>query len=242
MKKGCIFLWLWWLALPACAQLDSVAVYLQRIKEAEGDSMRLALSEKVAVFIDSTGWGDAALKPVRFLGYKPCTNAEAELYSWAVPLARGQAFYNLFRFREGGRCLLVYLPDEKGENSGWLYYDWLAFRSGKEEYYALLGWSASRNTNRKIVQTVRFGEDGRMVPKALMRRGNSRSASLAFEYAPDGSMMLKHDKKGKRILFDHLAPVDKKYEGYFMFYGADASYDALVLKGGEWWFQENVKQ
>jgi len=53
---------------------------------------------------------------------------------------------------------------------------------------------------------------------------------------------LKQDKKGKRIIFDHLAPIDKKQEGVFMFYGADASYDALVLKGGEWWYKENVKQ
>ncbi len=75
-----------------------------------------------------------------------------------------------------------------------------------------------------------------------MRRKNSRSASLSFEYALDGSMMLKQDKKGKRIIFDHLAPIDKKYEGYYMFYGPDASYDALLLKGEEWWYQENVKQ
>lgn len=242
MKKGCIIVWLWWLVLPAGAQIDSVAVYLQRIKEADEDSVRLAFSEQVAVFLDSVAWGSGALTPVPFLGYKPCVNAEAELFSWAVPLSRGQAFYNLFRFREGGRYLLKYLPDAQGENPGWLYYDWLAFRSGKEECYALLGWNASRNTNRKSVRMVCFGKDGRVESRALMRRGNSKSALLSFEYAADGSMMLKHDRKGKRIIFDHLAPIDKKYEGYFMFYGADASYDALLLKGGEWWYQENVKQ
>ena len=61
-----------------------------------------------------------------------------------------------------------------------------------------------------------------------------------FEYALDASMLLKQDKNGKRILFDHLAPTDPKYEGYFMFYGPDASCDALVLKKEEWWYEENL--
>ena len=53
-------------------------------------------------------------------------------------------------------------------------------------------------------------------------------------------MRWMQDKNGKRILFDHLAPTDPKYEGYFMFYGPDASCDALVLKKEEWWYEENL--
>lgn len=75
-----------------------------------------------------------------------------------------------------------------------------------------------------------------------MRKGQSRSASLAFEYAKEGSMMLKQDKKGKRIIFDNLVPIDKKYEGFFMFYGPDGTNDALVLKKGEWLYMSNVKR
>ena len=54
-------------------------------------------------------------------------------------------------------------------------------------------------------------------------------------------MMLKQDKKGKRIIFDRLAPSETKYDGYFMFYGPDGSYDALVCEGGIWKYKENVK-
>lgn len=231
--------------LPVRGQADSVAVRLERIKAATGDSLRLAYADEMVALLDSLPFGGySALQPVKYLGYKKCSNAEAELFSWAVPLGEGEAFYNLFRFREGGkRYLIKSLPGGKGESSAWLYYDCLAFRSGGEAFFVLLGWNKTRNTNRKIVRIASFGGDGQVAfNHPLLRRGESRSASLMFEYAPDGSMMLKHDKKGKRIIFDHLAPADKKYEGYFMFYGPDASYDALVLKGGEWWYEENIKK
>ena len=38
----------------------------------------------------------------------------------------------------------------------------------------------------------------------------------------------------------HFPDTDPKYEGYFMFYGPDASCDALVLKKEEWWYEENL--
>ena len=123
----------------------------------------------------------------------------------------------------------------------WLFYDFIPFEHQKQEYVLLLGWSKTRNTNQKAIWVACFHPDGTVTYNhPLLRKGGSRSASLTFEYALDASMLLKQDKKGKRILFDHLAPTDPKYEGYFMFYGPDASYDALILKEGEWWYEENL--
>lgn len=228
----------------ALCQVDTVAVFLQKIKSASDDSVKLIYADQISACLEKIGYGSYALTaPVKFMGYKKCVNEEAELFSWTIPIENGQMFYNWFRFKEEAKPYLlksVSRPDS--ESSAWLYYDMIAFDSGGERYFAILGWNRTRNTNQKIVRIARFEENGVITfDHPLMRRGESRSASLSFEYAPDGSMMLKQDKKGKRILFDHLAPNDKKYEGYFMFYGPDASYDALVLKGGEWWFQENVK-
>ena len=123
----------------------------------------------------------------------------------------------------------------------WLLYDFVPFEHQKQGYVLLLGWSKTRNTNRKAVWVACFHPDGTVTYNhPLLRKGESRSASLTFEYALDASMRLKQDKNGKRILFDHLAPTDPKYEGYFMFYGPDASCDALVLKKEEWWYEENL--
>lgn len=226
-------------------QVDSVATLLQRVKLAGDDSTRIAYADGIAARLEQIPFGEYAQLPaVQFLGYRKCVNADVELFSWAVPLEKGQMFYNWFRFKEGDKPYFVKsLSTADGEQTGWLYYDLVRFEKRKVTYFVLLGWNRTRNSNRKIVQVCRFMPDGSVgFDHKLLRRGNSRSASLSFEYSPDGSMMLKQDKKGKRIVFDHLAPTDSRYEGYYMFYGPDASYDALVLKDGEWWFQENVKQ
>lgn len=241
---------IWGLALwlggqSVYAQTDSVAIRLESIKNSSQDSVKLQYAEEIKEFLEKIPFGTYPENPpVRYLGYKKCTNAEAELYSWSVPLQKGLAYYNLFRFKDKRRdYFLRSLPGEESTYPPYLFYDFLAFEARDKMYFALLGWAQSRKTNQKGVFIARFKPNGTVdfnVP--LLRRGNSRSAFLTFEYAKDGSMMLKHDKKGKRIIFDHLAPAEKKYEGYFMFYGADASYDALILKKEAWWYQENVKQ
>lgn len=231
-------------AVAARGQADSVAVRLQKIKALTDDSVKLVYADEIPACLENVEFGKYPLAaPVQYLGYKKCINEDVELFSWAIPMQKGQAFYNWFRFKEGNRTyLLKSFSEQKDGEDSWLYYDLVGFENRKEQYFALMGWNRTRNTNRKIVQIVRFEADGTVsFNHPLMRRGNSRSASLSFEYALDGSMMLKPDKKGKRIIFDHLAPTEKKYEGYFMFYGADASYDALILKGGEWGYEMEAK-
>ena len=232
------------ISVVTLGQTDSVALRMQEIKVAANDSLKMKYADEIPAYLENIEFGRYPTLPsVQFLGYKRCMNAEAELFSWAVPTEEGQLFYNWFRFKDGNKkYLLKSLSVLKEGKPSWLYYDMIGFEHKGEPYFVLLGWNKTRNSNQKIVQIVRF-EDHDVISfnHALMRRGNSRSASLSFEYAKDGSMMLKQDKKGKRIIFDHLAPSDKKYEGYFMFYGPDASYDALILKGGEWWYQEKVE-
>ena len=244
MRVG-IFLFLWIWVLPGWAQADSIAVSFERMKEAETDSIRLKWADKIPSYLKTLEFGQyPALRQVKFLGYRKCVNSEAELFSWTVPLQDGMAYYNWFSLKGGHQqgYLLKYVPDEESETEGWLFYDLVAFESGEQIYYALLGWRKTPATNQKIVRIARFNRNGTVrFDRPLLQRGTSRSGTLAFEYAGDGSMMLKQDKKGKRIIFDHLAPKNPKYKGYFMFYGPDGSYDALVLKGGKWLYQENVK-
>ena len=112
---------------PVKAQMDSVAVYMDKIKVATADSVKLACADRILVFLDSVKfWAYAEKTHVKYLGYKKCSNAEAELFSWVVPLQTGEALYNLFRFGEGGKNYLIKSLPEDG-NAGWLYYDLLAF-------------------------------------------------------------------------------------------------------------------
>lgn len=246
MKRKLFFLFLWLgVGGSAWAQADSVAVLLQKIKNTGDDSLRLAWADRIPGCLEKTAFGELATHAgIPFLNYRKCADAAAEMVSWVVPASGGQTYYNWFRFQKPARiCLLkdeTTLRDKQAAN--WLYYDWVAFRYEKQEYFALLGWNKTRNTNQKIVRIARFEPDGRVTfDHRLLERGNSRIGFLCFEYALDGSMMLKQDRKGKRIVFDRLVPSESKYDGYFMFYGPDGSYDALVLEGGIWKYRENVK-
>lgn len=232
------------LSYSSFGQADSVAIRLQQVKETQDDSSRISYADEIPTYLSKIAFEEYPdLPKVQYLGYKKCVNEDVELFSWAIPLHNGQMFYNWFRFKENEKVYFFKSFSKDGREDVWLFYDLIGFKNKGELYFVLLGWNKTHVTNRKIVHICRFKEDGSIdFDNKMMRKGNSRSSSLEFEYALDGSMMLKQEKKGKRIIFDNLVPTEKEYEGIFMFYGADASYDALVLKGGEWWYKENVEQ
>lgn len=222
---------------------DSMAACMRRLVAAEEDSLRLKYSDELADWIARMERGTYDVtRAVQYLGYKSCLNAEAELFSWSVPLVEGVAYYNYFRFENKKRdVLLKYVPESKGVPP-YLFYDFWAFMSDKKEYFVLLGWGESARTNRKAIFIADFSPAGKVnFNRRLLRRGNSRSASMTFEYGRGMSMLLKQEKNGKRIIFDHLSPGDEKYEGAWMFYGPDGTLNAFELKKGFWYWKEKVK-
>ncbi len=224
-------------------QANSIAVKLECIRSSKDDQAKIVYADEIMDLLKSSAFGEYDVsKPLKYLGYKRCTNAEAELFSWSFPMEGGLAYYNLIRFKDRSYTL-IYRPGEKNTVAPYLFYDLLGFTSGKKPYFILFGWAQSGKSNKKALLIAQFKDDGMVnfnVP--LMKRKNSASSSLAFEYAGEASMMLKYDKNGKRIIFDHLAPIDEKYRGYFMFYGPDGSYDGLVLSKGWWEYKEDIKK
>ncbi len=53
-------------------------------------------------------------------------------------------------------------------------------------------------------------------------------------------MLLKYVPSENLIVFDNLAPPDKKSQGHPETYGPDLSYNGYKLKNGEWSFIENL--
>ena len=247
-RKICLWVCLFFLGELLYGQTniqDSLRTEMQRLVATESDSLRLACAAEITEWLKQLEFGAYSVdKAVKFLGYKPCSNAPVELFSWAVPLKKKTAYFHVFKFKEKRKEVVMnYLPGQSEETPPYLFYDLLAFESDKQPYFILLGWSETPKTRRKIVQIVAFGENGK--PRfdcRRMRRGNSRSASLTFEYAKEAAMMLKHDRKGKRIIFDHLSPSEEKFADYPMFYGPDGDYGALELKKGEWIWREKINK
>lgn len=236
---GCI------LSKGVYAQTDSIVSCFEKIRTATGDSMRLHYAGDIENFLRQIPFGTYGdQKPVKYLCYKPDGAGRVEMFSWAVPLGGGQVFYNLFHIREGDHWYRMSSLDQEGDiGRGWLFYDWLAFEWKGEACYLLLGWNRTRQTNQKIILVVKLGDDGKIHPgPACIRKDGDWLASLEFEYAVDGSMMLKQEQQGKRIIFDHLAPNDPKYKGYYMLYGADGSYDALILEADGWVYVTNYQK
>lgn len=235
------------LSVAVCAQQtglrDTIAATMLKISVSEDDSLRIAYADEIGEHIKQITFGSyPMLTPVKYLGYKYDQKAGVELYAWNFPVKGEYGYYNLFRFKDGESYILKSVPGDQGTVPPYLFYDFIPFRSGGQEYLALLGVAPGKKINKKVVLIAAFGKGGQVnfnVP--LLRKEKSRSASLLFEYSKEGSMMLKPDRNGKRIVFDHLSPSEKRYEGYFMFYGPDGFYNALELKKGEWWFMENVK-
>lgn len=241
---GILFLFLCGKGVGQSACQDSISGYMQKIAAAGNDSLRLKYSDEMAGWIAKLEIGGYEVaRSIKYLGYKPCFNANAELFSWSVPLTKGTAFYNYFHFEDKKRSVLLkYLPDEKSGMPPYLFYDFWAFKSDRKEYFVLLGWGETAKTNRKAILIADFTPAGKVnFNRRLLKRGNSRSASMIFEYGRGMSMMLKQEKKGKRIVFDHLSPGEEKYEGARMFYGPDGTLNAFELKKGIWLWKEKVK-
>lgn len=235
------------LAFPArgqVAELDSVGVRLQRISLLQDDSAKFALSEEIITYLRKAGYGVYGdMQQVKYLGYKSPPEAEAELFSWSIPLQKGLAFYSYFKFRDRSRDGVIRsIPGEKSLFPAYLIYDFLPFKSGKAMYYILFGWRENPKSNEKVLLVTRFTSQGGIdFSPRLLKRGASVSSKLTFEYGKGMSMTLKPEKGEKRIIFDHLSAGEERLEGLYMFYGPDGTYDALRLKNGMWHYEEDVK-
>lgn len=102
------------------------------------------------------------LRPVKYLNYKKSPLTGLKCFR-QVQLTEGAAFYHVFKFG-GIRKDVVwrYLPGEQTEIPDYLFYDWLAFKTGKKYSYILFGWSETAKTNRKGLWVVDFAANGKV--------------------------------------------------------------------------------
>jgi hypothetical protein len=61
-----------------------------------------------------------------------------------------------------------------------------------------------------------------------------------YAYSVMASMILRYEEKEKKILLDHLVPVEERFKGMYFNYIPDGSLDAFRMRKGKWIFSENV--
>jgi len=125
---------------------------------------------------------------------------------------------------------------------GMLYYKIIPVKVKRKKFYTLLGLDANdKLTTKKIIDVLYFTSDGSPHFGAnLFKLDKGYPKRMIFEYSAQVVMSLKYDEGNKQIIFDHLSPLQPKFEGQFQYYGPDFSFDAIEFKKGKWTYVPDV--
>jgi hypothetical protein len=189
---------------------------------------------------------------LRYVGKITSNDNKLRIYTWNLPYIDGTHKYFGFiqYYPPKGENFLLYKLIDSSENykspenliladTSWfgaLYYEIVEKKHEGNTYYTLLGFDFNDFlTSKKIIEILYFKDDKLPVfGKPVFNYRNKIINRIIFEFSAKVSMVLKYNKDLKMIIFDHLSPSKPDYEGHFMYYGPDFSYDGLEFKDGMW--------
>jgi hypothetical protein len=176
------------------------------------------------------------------------------IFSWYVLNEDGSyRFYGSIQMNTGGPLLLYpledYSPmmkapeDSVGTNRQWYgaeYYKIIPIY-GQKTYYTLLGWKGNTvESTKKVIEVLSFKDNKPELGMSVFDGNSKIRKRVVFEYTRQASMLLRFVPEQNLIVFDHLAPPDKKLKDRPQTYGPDLSYDGYKLKNGRWQFVSNL--
>jgi hypothetical protein len=177
------------------------------------------------------------------------------ILTWHIAFDDGSyRFYGTVQMNTGDKLLMYPLEDYSPyiknpedtitNNTKWYgaqYYKIIPVNANQNPYYVLLGWKGNTiKSTKKVIEALSF-KDGRPVWGLPVFDGNGKNRKrVVFEYARQVSMLLKYETEQHLIVFDHLAPPDKKQKDKPESFGPDLSYDGYRFKNGRWEFAENI--
>jgi hypothetical protein len=178
------------------------------------------------------------------------------IISWHVAFDDGSyRFYGTIQMNTGEGLKMYPLTDYSPyiknaedtitNNTKWLgaqYYKIIPVYSGPNPYYVLLGWKGNNvKTTKKVIEVLSFNHEGKPVLGMPVFIGNGKTRKrVVFEYTRQVSMLLKYDEDQHLIVFDNLAPQDKRQTGKYEFYGPDLTYNGYRFKDGHWIYVDNI--
>ncbi len=189
---------------------------------------------------------------LRNLGKIVSKDNKLRIYTWNLPYNNGTHRYFGFiqYYPPKGKDFLLYKLSDCSDDyqspesliltdTSWfgaLYYEIVDRKYEGNTYYTLLGFDFNNLlTAKKIIEVLYFKDD--KVPvfgKPVFFYMNKLCNRIIFEYSSRVNMSLKYNKDLKMIIYDHLSPSKPSYEGHFMYYGPDFSYDGLIFENGAW--------
>jgi hypothetical protein len=178
------------------------------------------------------------------------------ILTWNIAYDDGSyRFYGTLQMNTGDKLqmfpLTDYSPliknaeDTVTDNTKWYgaeYYKIIPVNTNQTPYYLLLGWKGNTvKSTKKVIEVLSFNRDGNPVLGMPVFDGNGKTRKrVVFEYARQSSMLLKYDADQHLVVFDNLAPPDKKQTGKFDLYGPDLTYNGYRFKNGRWAYVDNI--
>ncbi|MBS0011153.1 MAG: hypothetical protein KFF49_07075 [Bacteroidales bacterium] len=240
-------------------QLDSIDHYFSSIAVSGSDEEMLlyndSLTNSMLSYLDlEEDIIGTEIPDMPYLGQVTSRDSLVKIFSWNIPLSDGDNLYNCIiynhkldnkTFIRGKEGLTEIAMDAVFESSDWygsLYYDMQPLEEGDSMSYILLGFDPDNvYMNSKVVEVLHFDDNGRPVfGKKIFSGENEANTRLVFRYSPLAIMSLQFSPDRSMIIFDHLAPSSPRFEGQYMYYGPDFSYDALEFIDGKLILVEDI--
>ncbi|MFD2147097.1 hypothetical protein [Mucilaginibacter antarcticus] len=176
------------------------------------------------------------------------------IFSWHVANNDGSyRFYGAIQMNTSGPLKLYGLEDYSpliknpedtvADNRTWFgaqYYTIVPVMSIKP-YYVLLGWKGyTDKSTKRVIDVLSFKDDKPVFGMPIFEGNNKKRSRVVFQYARQASMLLKHVPAQNLIVFDNLAPPDKRNKDQPETYGPDLTYNGYQLKNGKWTYVDNI--
>lgn len=165
----------------------------------------------------------------------------------------GYRHFGCIQFRENNRIIpftdrteFLSLPEDTVLTPqkwfGATYYQLVP--SGKKKYL-LIGFNKTEPfMNQKVLEVLDLTNPQHPVFGSPIFTTDSAQKVFKYRkvyaYSVMASMILRYEEEEKKILLDHLVPVEERFKGMYFNYIPDGSLDAFRMKKGKWIFSENV--
>jgi hypothetical protein len=217
------------------------------------DSVRIRINDSITFMVDQYVRSDSIfennLGRTRFLGQILSPDSLVKIINWNLLLTEAPGLYTcyfIFRKEHGNKIFKLttrYKEDpEKSDTTyneknwyGALYYD---IRPSGKDYpgtWILLGIDyGNPEITRKLIDVVTFTGDSTIIfGKKWFVTDDHIKFREVLEYSSTAVVTLRFISD-KKIVFDHLVPINPAMTGKREFYAPEYTYDAYNFESGEW--------
>ena len=239
---------------------ERLVVLFDSLKSCDTDSIKDQLNKEIQITLGEALKGNESFTysfdKIPNLGKIYSDDKKVRIYTWSFPYTdRTHGYGGFIQTKSKDRVTTTpltlsgeaYLPSQQGKIAandwyGSLYYKVFPVKNRGGNYYIALGWSGyNAASDYKLIETLTIDGKGNVsFGKMVFEKKGKNDSRIVLEYSAEAKISLLYDESSKRIIFDHLAPIEPGYKDIHVYYGPDFTYDAYQLKKGTWHLEENI--